>query len=193
MGLKTLLRTIINTKTRHVLLRKMPKNSVCAEIGVYKGDFSKKILSIVNPKKLHLIDPWQYESEEVYKTAWYGGGAGSQRNMDDVYQEVVDRFKVDIESGKIVMQRKSSESAIKDIPDNYFDWIYIDANHQYEFAKKDLELYYNKVKKQGFITGDDYTEGGWWQGGVKKAVDEFIQKELVRKRKILGTQFILQK
>lgn len=67
---------------RRILLAKMPKNSVCAEIGVYKGEFSQQILSLVKPKKLHLIDPWKYESNEVYKDTSYGGLAGSQQVMD---------------------------------------------------------------------------------------------------------------
>ena len=45
------LKVVIN---RESLLEMMPKQSVVAEIGVEKGEFSQKILSITNPKKLHL-------------------------------------------------------------------------------------------------------------------------------------------
>ncbi|MDJ0634304.1 MAG: hypothetical protein QNJ34_14035 [Xenococcaceae cyanobacterium MO_188.B29] len=45
------------TIQRQFLLERLPKNSVGAEIGVHLGDFSEKILEIVKPNKLHLIDP----------------------------------------------------------------------------------------------------------------------------------------
>jgi len=178
---------------RDFLLKVMPKNSVCAEIGVYKGDFSKKILDVLNPQKLHLIDPWRYESAEIYKESLYGGRSGSQVAMDKIFEDVKKRFEPDIIAGRVVLHRKSSHEASLDFPDNYFDWIYIDANHQYEFVKKDMEMYFNKIKKGGFIAGDDYADGGWWQGGVKKAVDELIGSGTVEKIIIKNRQFILQK
>jgi hypothetical protein len=39
---------------RPFLLEMLPKNSVGAEIGVWKGDFSDRILKALNPKQLHL-------------------------------------------------------------------------------------------------------------------------------------------
>lgn len=178
---------------REFLLKIVPKYSVCAEIGVWEGAFSAKILRLTNPKKLHLIDPWHHEEGDTYATAKYGGKIGSQKNIDEIYGGVLNRFEPEIKSGIISIHRKTSEDACYDFPDNYFDWIYIDGNHLYEFAKKDLENYYRKVKEGGFITGDDYITGGWWKGGVKKAVDEFIATGLVKKVKIANCQFILQK
>ena len=175
------------------MLKELPKNSICAEIGVYKGDFSEDILSVTRPKKLYLIDPWKYEPGEIYKKASYGGAAGSQEAMDRICEETAKKFKLEINKGLIAIHRKSSEEAGRDFPDGHFDWVYIDGNHQYEFAIKDLELYFTKVKKRGFIAGDDYRNGGWWRGGVKKAVDEFIKRGVVKKVRILGNQFILQK
>lgn len=63
----------------------------------------------------------------------------------------------------------------------------------YEYVKKDLELYLPKVKKGGYIAGDDYKIIGWWKGGVTKAVKEFLRIESVKKIKIKNNQFILQK
>ena len=40
---------------RRFLLRKLPEKSIGCELGVWKGYFSREILSIVNPKKLYLI------------------------------------------------------------------------------------------------------------------------------------------
>ena len=71
------------------------------------------------------------------------------------------------------MMRRDSESALSEFEDGSLDFVYIDGNHLYEFVKKDLELSLRKMKPGGYITGDDYSPGGWWKGGVKRAVDEF--------------------
>ena len=40
--------------------------------------------------------------------------------------------------------------------DNFFDYIYIDAEHTYQAVSKDLEFWYPKLKKNGTLFGDDY-------------------------------------
>ena len=40
----------------------------------------------------------------------------------------------------------------------------------------DLEVAFRKVKRGGLVCGDDYTDGGWWDGGVKRAVDEYAER-----------------
>jgi hypothetical protein len=178
--------------SRDALLKNMPKASICAEIGVDRGDFAARILKVVRPKELHLIDPWKFEGGEQYKTAIYGGAAGGQAAMDRNYEGVLHRFRSEIEKRQVIVHRGSSADVCDHFEDGFFDWIYIDGNHLYEFAKKDLELYRPKIKKSGVISGDDYAEGGWWQGGVKKAVDEFVaegQAEFVQTR---DRQYILR-
>jgi Methyltransferase domain len=179
---------------RDFLLQEMPRQSVCAEIGVYQGDFSARIIRIVTPKLLHLIDPWKYEGAAAYRQSLYGGDKGvSQVNMDSVFDGVVKRFQVQITAGTVRVHRAASVDASAAFCKGYFDWIYVDGNHQYKFVKADLESYFPKVRKRGYMAGDDYGEGGWWQGGVKRAVDEFVAKSLVEVILIKNGQFCLRK
>ena len=151
---------IISEDSRAFLLEKLPKDSVGAEIGVHMGDFSASILERVKPSKLHLIDPWKYEDSETYSKAWYGGAAeGGQLELDDRYKAVLRRFEALIDSGKVEVHRGTSEDVGQNFQDGYFDWIYVDGNHLYEYVKKDLELYLRKVKVGGYLTGDDHIEG----------------------------------
>jgi len=188
-------RKLLRSKNnRDFLLQLMPKNSVCAEIGVHLGDFSERILNIVEPKKLYLIDPWKFEDSEVYNKSLYGRESGkNQENMDARFEKVCNKFKNSVNNQVVVINRGYSSDILKIFDDDYFDWLYIDGNHQYEFVKNDLELSISKVKKGGYIAGDDYGEGMWWKGGVKKAVDEFAKQENVKILKVKNNQFILEK
>ena len=179
---------------RRALLRRLPKRSVGAEIGVYEGDFSAQILGQLRPRSLHLIDPWRYEAGPRYEQAWYGGGVGaSQARMDAVHAAVLERFAPEIAAGVVVVHRAPSIEAAAGFADGYFDWVYIDGNHLYEFVKADLETYHRKVRTGGHIAGDDYGAEGWWAGGVTRAVDEFRRSGLCETVLIQDRQFLLRK
>jgi hypothetical protein len=179
---------------RKFMLESLPQNSVCAEVGVHLGDFSAVILQTLNPKELHLIDPWKHEDSDAYKQAWYGGVAQKgQLEMDGRYQSALRRFAPEISAGRVKVHRDFSGNALQKFPDEYFDWIYIDGNHLYEFIREDLRISFAKTKRGGFIAGDDYGEEGWWRGGVTKAVDEFLKEKPVRLVAIRNNQFVLSK
>ena len=193
-GGRRLAKLLGRSKDRDFLLRTLPRRSVGAEIGVHEGAFSARILRIVSPEDLLLIDPWKYEESDAYSEAWFGGKAqGRQAEMDDRYEAVRVRFASQIRSGQVTIHRSSSADALSRLPADFLDWVYIDGNHLYEFVKQDLELSFQRTKSGGYITGDDYKEGGWWQGGVKKAVDEFIREGRVEPLAIRNGQFILRK
>ena len=52
------------------------------------------------------------------------------------------------------------------------DLIYIDASHDYEDVRVDLEAYWPLLNEGGVIFGDDYNEHQW--PGVVEAVNEFF-------------------
>lgn len=179
--------------SRDCILSQIRKHSVCAEIGVHRGDFSELILES-EPTKLHLIDPWKFEPGPAYASSFYGGSIGkNQSKMDAIYESVLGRFRHAIRSGIVEVHRSTSAECSSQFPDNYFDWIYIDGNHRYEFVKLDLEMYLPKVTLHGLIAGDDYGSPGWWQDGVTKAVDEVIASRRVDKLLIEKHQFLLRK
>ena len=76
-----------------------------------------------------------------------------------------------------------SVEAAKQIEDEYFDFVYIDADHSYKGVTNDLEAWWSKVKKRGMIAGHDYMN--WELLGpentsvilnTKDAVDDFVFK-----------------
>ena len=63
--------------------------------------------------------------------------------------------------------KKSSIEAAADI-NEFFDFIYIDADHEYESVKKDIEAWIPRLRSGGIIAGHDYI--GY--RGVHDAVNE---------------------
>jgi hypothetical protein len=144
---------------REKLLEYMPKNAVIAEIGVNKGDFSRKIIGICKPQKLHLIDSWHTE-----------------RYHDGLSLDVENKFSQEISNGKIKINRGLSTEIVDEFSDKYFDWVYIDTSHDYITTKMELEKYSKKLKDGGILAGHDYSMGNWGKGykyGVIEAVHEF--------------------
>jgi SAM-dependent methyltransferase len=184
-------------EVREFILRQMPRRGIVAEIGVDLGDFSEKILSINRPRELHLIDPWTAEGGEYSQGVPNGAvtATNSPRKLNIVarYAFVRDRFSSDIDGGGVVMHRETSAIAGADFPDRFFDWVYIDGNHSYEFVRQDLELYWRKLKPGGYIVCDDYHHPGFWQDGVTRAVDEFIAIGRARRIFKRRSQFVMRK
>lgn len=110
----------------------------------------------------------------------------SQEELDKQYQNVLNK-SFDYK-GRVAISRKFSHEAAQDFPDEYFDYIYLDADHTYEAVKRDLEVWWPKLKKNGLIGLHDY-ENVTHEGvefGVVKAVTEFISKH-----KLLSDNFHL--
>ncbi len=151
--------TIVTNKV--ALLDVLPKHSIVAEVGVSNGKYSEKILSVTQPKKLHLIDSW---AKERYKDR-------------DLFVEK--RFEKEIKLGQVFIYKGFSTTELERFDDGYFDWVYIDTNHTYDTTAKELEICRNKVKTGGLIAGHDYAIGNWdarWRYGVIEAVNEFCVK-----------------
>jgi hypothetical protein len=182
-----------NEISRDFLIEMMPKNSVMLEIGTWMGEFAQELYTKNKPQKMYLLDPYKYF--ETFDKSCYGNKDMNQQKMDEIYQYVLDMFSAGIEDGSVEVIRNVSGKVSYMFEDEYFDWVYIDGNHSYEYVKKDLNLYFPKVKVGGYITGDDYGVKGWWNNGVKKAVTEFINKNKTKLKlvAIKNRQYILQK
>ncbi|MEG3839815.1 class I SAM-dependent methyltransferase [Microcoleus sp. herbarium14] len=143
-------------ESRAKLLEYLPKNSVVAEVGTQYGRFAEKIISIAKPTKLHLID-YNFESFKV-----------------EINQKPL--LQAGIENGTIELHEGDSSTILADFSEDYFDWIYIDADHAYEGVCKDIQQGYTKVKPDGLMVFNDYTNWSVCEVmpyGVAKAVNEF--------------------
>ena len=143
-------------------------DSSILEIGVHKGEFSEIIFNKFEPKKLILVDPWMFEANPIYKKSWYGAEATlNQENLGDLkivnkqnlqniyYESVLKKFEKQIKKNRVEIIRKKSSEAFKNFENNFFDMIYIDGNHLYDFVLSDLVNSLDKIKNDGLIICDE--------------------------------------
>ena len=140
------------------------KDIVGVEIGVFEGENSLNILKALDIKRLYLIDPYYYNKKIA--------GITMSRNEAKLTRERAES-KLSKFADKIVWINKSSEEAINDI-DEELDFVYVDGDHHYEAVKKDIELYYPKIKEGGMICFHDY-DAPDDNNGVIQAVEEFFK------------------
>lgn len=168
------------------ILKLLKFNTIGAEIGVWKGQSSKLFCNSLNPQKLYLVDPWHSDGyhgsdQEVMEfmqrhKKWAGGDTKQAYNSyyDSLYQRVKKQFK---DNPVVEVCRMNSTDWFNSFNGELLDWIYIDGDHSYEGVKNDLNNCLNVLKPNAVIIGDDYL---WTKdvdkGGVKRAVNEFIEQ-----------------
>jgi hypothetical protein len=159
------------------------------EVGSYEGEYAKQILKEWSGK-LYLIDVWKPLNMESYQD-------GSNR---EDYKSIIDACLNNISGyeDRCFMIRIDSVNAAELFEDQSLDFIYIDANHKYEFVKQDMEIWFPKLRHGGVFAGHDYLKLDWYSDknfaenkkdkdiwfndfymgrfGVNPAVDEFCKK-----------------
>jgi hypothetical protein len=145
----------------------------------------------VAPKRLYLIDPWEYRDEGAYEHAFFGDRTpGGQAKMDAIHDGVRERFADAIGAGQVVIVRARSADGAQQVEG--LDWAYIDGDHTYEAVAADLRNFFAALKPGGLLAGDDYGMVGWWEDGVTRAVDEFTSANGLTLT-VAGNQFLFKK
>jgi len=157
------------------------KSIVAIEIGTDRAIHAKSILTNLNISKLYLIDPYieykDYLESEKQKTQ------NELTKCERIARKRLNKYK-----DKILWVKTYSDKAINLIPDN-LDFVYIDRNHEYKYVKKDMELYYKKLKNGGILSGHDIVIFP----GVMKAFCEFVVEHKIKYFRITKTDWYLTK
>jgi len=130
-------------------------NPICAEIGVFKGHNAVNMLELHPGMKLHLIDDYNNMKKDPH--------TGTKK---DVMKEA--KTNLAPFNDRITWVNFPSEVAVKSYPDNFFDYVYIDGDHELGIFR-DIWDWYPKVKPGMILAGHDV---GMWQ--VKRAFTDFI-------------------
>lgn len=128
-----------------------------AEVGVYKGDFAKSILTDISGlEHYYMIDPWRNLED------WNKPANKTDKLFQGIYEEAMEKTNF-AASKRIVLRGKTTE-VVGEIPDNSLDCVYIDGDHTLKGITIDLIRLFPKVKDGGVILGDDYRASIWQHG-----------------------------
>ena len=139
---------------RRILIQKFGEKGLTegAEIGVDRGRFSEFMFKMIPGLHLTCVDPWELHFR------------GQSR-----YESTVRRLA----PHNATIIRKFSMDALSDVPDNSLDFVYIDANHTFDYVMQDIIEWSKKVKFGGVIAGHDYYR--FRNAGVVAAVDVYTR------------------
>jgi hypothetical protein len=120
--------------------------SVGIELGVQHGHYSRVILSKwPSCTKYHLVDLWAHQDN--YKD--YANV--DQATQDRIYESAMTNL-AEFED-KIHVCRNYTTSCVTQYDDEYFDFVYVDARHDFKGVWDDLVAYWPKLKKGGIMAG----------------------------------------
>lgn len=122
------------------------------EVGSWKGIYANQILRHWSGK-LYLVDVWKNLDIGVYSDQ------SNQFDYKNIIIDCIDNIKN--HEDRCFMIRCDSKNAAELFDDESLDFVYIDANHKYEFVKEDISLWYPKVRKGGIVAGHDYLKLDW--------------------------------
>lgn len=154
--------TIINSavaesKSRKELLVNLFKDlgvKRMAEIGVWEGELSETILQKVDQIEHYvLVDPWRNLPD------WNKPLNKSNVEFESVRNTALTRVAHFKE--KVVEIRATTKEANTQIDDASLDLIYVDGDHTLRGITIDLILLLPKIRRGGFICGDDFSKTIW--------------------------------
>ena len=122
-----------------------------AELGVQRGIFSRRMMEVW-PKSTEywLVDLWSQQAN-------YTDAA----NMDNETQETIYETalrKTKQWEHKIKICRGYTSTCAPKFQDGYFDFIYVDARHDFKGVLVDMDEWWPKLKVGGIFAGHDYIE-----------------------------------
>jgi hypothetical protein len=152
------------------LLHRLNAKRIC-EVGVRDGAHLREML-VPCLHEVHAVDMWRETGKRSENDACL-----SQSELDAQYKAVgqIDR--------RVTVVRSPSITAAISYPPEYFDFVYIDADHTEEAVSADLRVWWNRVRRGGVLAGHDYyyvstvcADGTALTFGVVPAVNRFVEE-----------------
>lgn len=143
------------------------------ELGIFQAqNFCKLLQCCPNISILYGVDTFTPYNDEVYGTMTVDE---KQAN----YNKILSLHNIEYcgEKQKAKVLIKDTLEAAKNFEDNSFDFIFLDAYLNEIQAKKELEVWYPKLKNGGIYCGHDFNDKG-----ITKAVLSFREKNNIKNR-----------
>lgn len=148
------------------------KDPIGAEIGVFQGAMSRRLLAYRNDLRLIMVDSWAVHFPENT----YAETGDFHAHLDAFQQEISYRNAVDsigFARDRAMILRQNSTDAAKTVLDRSLDFVFIDADHSEAGCWADIHAWLPKLKPGALLCGHDYANSNFPQFGVTQAVNRF--------------------
>ena len=152
-----------------------PAGSRFVEVGTYLGRSLCSLGEVVQRSGKHFaligIDTCRGSGPEGPTGKNYHGGAVDQGG--GTFAGALHKNVIDCGYGDFIsLIISDSIAASRLFADGSLDWVHLDARHDYQSLKADIESWLPKLKRGGWLSGDDYDEAKWPE--VILAVSELL-------------------
>ncbi|MES2436820.1 MAG: class I SAM-dependent methyltransferase [Patescibacteria group bacterium] len=153
------------------IVKNAPDGAHFVEVGSWKGKsavfMAVEIANSGKRIKFDCIDHWKGSKDTYLENE---DQAVKDGNLFEVFKENIEPVQEYINA----IDGDSAATASR-YADGSLDFIYIDAAHDYESVKRDIKAWLPKLKSDGVIAGDDFTEAF---PGLVQAVQEIFPQGL---------------
>jgi len=144
-------------------MKKYRCSKIC-ELGIFEGDNFMQMIAH-EPSLAIAVDTWNNDGVHQSSDATY-----TKQELNNQYQSF--QSKVEDFSFVKVLKMDTVEAA-DEFRNNFFDFVYVDADNSYESAYKNITTWYPKVKFGKFLAGHNYNK----RYGVYEAVNKFVKEK----------------
>lgn len=155
------LQAIKNRGDIPAFLQTLGDELLLCEVGVFYGEHMRSLLRCL-PQLLLAVDAWQPTRWYTEKQMAQARAAAHQVAEQNTCVRIVEGQSLDVAADQL---------------DGTFDFVYIDASHDYRSVSDDLAAWWPKVKAGGVLAGHDYVMRVSSVGQVfevVQAVHEFV-------------------
>lgn len=149
----------------------LPHIGLGVEVGVKYGETASYLLEQHSKLWLYLVD-----SYPAYKGIYETYTAEQQEKIKAEAVKNLEKY-----SNRITWMYKDSSEASQFLYREFFDFVYIDAAHDYKSVKLDVMNWYFSVRKGGILCGHDYC-----YGPVQDAVRDCVADIATIKKSAIG-------
>lgn len=144
----------------------LPNNACWVEVGSYQGRSLSWLLVEAHNRgckfDIHSVDIWGSDN----------ASSADEKSKNKIYNNFIRNTSPF--HGQFQIHRTLSWDAAHKFSNGSVDYVMIDAAHDYDSVKKDIEAWWPKISSGGYMGGDDFNSDE--TNGVAIAVLEFVKQ-----------------
>jgi len=166
----------VDARAEAILAELAAREKIGVEVGVFRGDLSRRLLEGDPSICLYMVDPWRSMQNESYLATDDLHHRMTQQEQDAVLELAIANVAKFGKRAKIL--RMTSLEAAPKFEDGTLDFVFIDGDHSYKGVHDDIEAWWPKLVNGGLLSGHDYRDERGY--GVIPAVQEFAKDKDLR-------------